>query len=142
MANAELSHDRIRRAAEHVFENTGVFLAYAYGSRIHGKPSARSDLDVGYYADPGRPPPIREEMALGAKMSELLAVEVDLRDLREAPLELRGRVIEDGIRVYCGDDVARVNLERDLLSRYHDRKEEYELMHRMRLRAIAAKGLA
>jgi predicted nucleotidyltransferase len=142
MARSDLESQQICRAAEQVFGETGVFLAYAHGSRIHGTPATGSDLDVGYYVDSGGTLSIQEEMVLEVRLSDLLAVEVDLRNLREAPLEMRGRVLERGIRIYCSDDVARVNLERDLLSSYHDYKEEYAVMHRMRLDAIAAKGLA
>ncbi len=39
------------------------------------------------------------------------------------------------------DLVARVGLERDTLSRYHDYKAEFEEMHEIRLRRIAEKGI-
>ena len=70
-----------------------------------------------------------------------MGLEVDLRNLAEAPLELRGRVLEDGVRVYSGDDVARVELERELLGRYHDYKDVFQRMHEVRLRALAARGI-
>ena len=63
---------------------------------------------------------LREEMALQSELSDAVGLEVDLRNLSEAPLELRGRVLEDGVRVYSGDDAGRVGLERDLLARYHE----------------------
>ncbi len=66
---------------------------------------------------------------------------MDLRDLGEAPLELRGRVLEEGIRIYCSDEVARVNLERDLLGCYHDCKPAFERMHEQRLKAFAREGV-
>ena len=55
-----------------------------------------------------------------------------------APLALRGRVLEEGRRIYCSDEVARVNLECDLLSRYFDYKPELEALRRLRLAAMAA----
>jgi len=60
---------------------------------------------------------------------------------RDAPLELRGRVLEDGGRIYSGDAARRVALERHTLSRYHDYKAEYAAMHERRLRATAIDGL-
>ena len=51
------------------------------------------------------------------------------------------RVLEEGVRIYSGDDVRRVGLERDLLGRYHDYKEVFERMHAERLRALAARGI-
>jgi predicted nucleotidyltransferase len=138
----DVDRERILSAAVLVFEGSEVFLAYAYGSRIHGAPRSESDLDIGYYVkDHGKGLSIQEEMTLAAKLSSLLDVEVDLRNLGDAPLEMRGRVLEKGLRIYCANDVARVNLERDLLSRYHDYKEEWEMLHRARVRDVAANGL-
>jgi hypothetical protein len=78
---------------------------------------------------------------LAGKLSESVGFTVDLRNLAGAPLELRGRVLEDGMRIYSGDAAARVALERDVLSRYHDYKEVFREMHDVRLRAIAERGI-
>ncbi len=83
---------------------------------------------------------LAEELALEADLSTALGIEVDFRNLAEAPLELRGRVLEDGVRIYSGDAAGRVGLERDTLSRYHDYKAEFAEMHEIRLRRIAERG--
>lgn len=130
-------------AATAVFESTDVFLAYAFGSRISGRPRPESDLDIGYYLDNFRrhpPLPIRKEMELADRLSRRLSLEVDLRDLGRAPLEVRGRVLEQGVRIYCRDEVQRVNLERDLLSRYLDYKDTFRRMHDLRLKQFARLG--
>ena len=127
-----------------VFGPTDVFLAYAYGSRIRGNPRPDSDLDIGYYLDDFRRHPplsIQEELALAGDLSDRLGVEVDLRNLGQAPLEWRGRVLEEGIRVYCRDEVQRVNLERNLLAQYLDQKDSFRRMHELRLRRFAESGL-
>ena len=136
---------RILEAATEVLEPSPVFLAYAYGSRVCGTPMPNSDLDIGYYLvgfPAQRELPVRDEMLLAADLSDAIGLEIDLRDLGQAPLELRGRALEEGIRIYCGDDVARVNLERDLLGRYHDYKEEFVRMHQTRLEQFARRGLS
>ena len=38
--------------ASEIFGGTPVFLAYAFGSRVHGRAHPGSDLDIGYYAGP------------------------------------------------------------------------------------------
>ncbi len=132
------------KAAEALFASTHIFLAYAYGSRVWGDVRPESDLDVGYYlADfRGRAPlPLHDEMVLAGKLSDRLGVEVDLRDLGQAPLEWRGRVLETGVRIYCRDETQRVNVERDLLSRYLDQKPALERMHELRLKRFAESGL-
>ncbi|HEU4368816.1 MAG TPA: hypothetical protein VFV05_11395 [Methylomirabilota bacterium] len=70
-----------------------------------------------------------------------MGIAVDLRNLAEAPLELRGRVLEAGTRIYSGDDPQRVALERYVLAHYHDHKETFAIMHKTRLRQLARLGL-
>ena len=104
-----------------------VLVAYAFGSRVSGRPLPGSDLDVGYYLRRyrhGEPLPLHEEMRLADELSAAVGCEVDLRNLADAPLELRGRVLEEGVRIFSGDDAERVALERDLLGRYHDYRED------------------
>ena len=132
-----------RQAAGDVFPGTGIFLAYAFGSRVAGHPRPDSDLDVGYYLETylaGDRLPIKEEMLLCGRLSDAVGCEVDLRDLGPAPLEVRGRVLEEGVRIYCSDETRRVNLERDLLGRYHDYKPSFAAMRALRLAAFARKG--
>ena len=93
----------------------------------------------GYQA--GQLLPLREELRLASALSDAVGLEVDLRNLANASLELRGRVLEEGVRIYSGDDVARVELERDLLGRYHDYKDVFQRMHEVRLRALASRGI-
>lgn len=141
----DLDKARVLEAGGRVFGPSPVFLAYAYGSRVNDTSRPDSDLDIGYYLvgfPARRDLSIRDEMLLSADLSAAIGLNVDLRDLGQAPLELRGRALEQGIRIYCCDEVARVNLERDLLGRYHDYKEEIAQMHRMRLQQFARRGLA
>ena len=122
----------------------GIVAAYVYGSRVSGRPRPESDLDVGYYLEPfpsEKGLSVRDEMLLEADLSDALEVSVDLRNLAGAPLKVRGRVLEDGRRIYSGDDVARVGIERDTLSRYHDYKAEFAAMHELRLKSVREKGL-
>jgi len=135
--------ESLTEASRRIFQKTAIFLAYAYGSRVKGGARPDSDLDVGYYLGgyrDGDRLPIRQEMIIADRLSAATGVEVDLRNLALAPLEMRGRVLEDGIRVHCSDERARVALERRLLSMYHDYKPELEAMHAARL-AGSAEGV-
>jgi predicted nucleotidyltransferase len=134
----------LRRAAEDLFRGKSVLAVYVFGSRVSGAPMPHSDLDVGYYLEDyrrGERFPIGEEMRLAGDLSDAVGLRVDLRNLAFAPLELRGRVLEEGVRIYSGDPPARVALERDLLARYHDYKDVFRQMHIVRLRAVAERGL-
>jgi len=117
------SLQRLKEAAAAAFAGHPILVAYAFGSRISGAPRADSDLDVGYFSTlplPSPGLPLAEELQLASALSTRLGLEVDLRCLDQAPLETRGRVLEDGVRIYSGDDVRRVSLERSTLSYYHD----------------------
>ncbi len=136
--------ERLRRAAERHFPEHRVLVAYAYGSRVSGTARLDSDLDLGYYLcgyREGEQLPIKTEMLLGDRLSREVGLDVDIRNLGPAPLEARGRILEHGVRLFSGDDVERVALERELLSRYHDRKAEFEELRRLRLRHSAEEGL-
>ena len=136
--------ERLKGVARDLFRARSVLAAYVFGSRVSGTPRSDSDLDVGYYLEEyrrGDGLPIAEEMRLASELSAAVGLNVDLRNLASAPLELRGRVLEEGVRIYSGDPVARVTLERELLGRYHDYKEIFEQMHAMRLRVVAERGL-
>ena len=135
--------ERLRAAAAQAFPRFGILAAYAFGSRVSGRPRPDSDVDVGYYPDPvsGSRLGAGDEMSLAVALQDAVGVAVDLRDLSEAPLELRGRVLEDGVRIHSGDPARRVALERYVLARYHDYKREFEAMHETRLRAVARRGL-
>lgn len=134
--------DLASSVCDEVFRGTSVFLSYAYGSRIEGNATADSDLDIGYYlATPGALP-VAEEMMLADRLSRRLGVEVDLRDLGQAPLEWRARVLERGCRLHCTDESARVTLERELMVRWFDERPRLQCFHETRLASFAAAGLA
>jgi len=135
---------RLIDATARLFSDRGVLVAYAFGSRVAGCPRPESDLDVGYYLNghrEGNRLPVAEEMLLAGRLSGEVGLEIDLRDLADASLEFRGRVLEEGIRIYEGHPAARVALERELLARYHDYKPVFRWMHERRLRALAERGL-
>lgn len=132
------------REAARVFASTDILVAYAHGSYVTGRARQDSDLDVGFYLRKdrrGRDLPLGEELRLASALSDAVGVTVDLRNLGEAPLDVKGRVLEEGVRIYSSDDVARVALERGLLGRYHDYKSELGAMHALRLRTVADRGL-
>jgi len=135
--------ERLRVAASSVFHDLPILAAYAYGSRVSGRPRPQSDLDVGYYLTTHREHrrlSMREESRLASAFTDAADVDVDLRNLAEGPLELRGRVLEEGVRIYSADEPERVALERYVLARYHDYKDMFRQMHDLRLRGLAARG--
>ena len=122
----------------------GSWLAYAFGSRVSGRAGPDSDLDVGYYLanrEGGSTLGIRRRDDAGGPHRGRGRPSHRSPRPRRSPLDLRGRVLEDGVRIYSGNPVQRVALERTLLSRYRDYKREYHLMHEARLRRVATRGV-
>ena len=134
--------DRAMAACADVFHDTRIVLAYAYGSRVDGTATPKSDLDIGYYLAGPEPMPLAEEMILADRLSRRLGVDVDLRHLGAAPLEWRARVLQRGRRIHCTDEVARVTLERQILVRWFDEQPRIERFHETRLASYAMHGLA
>lgn len=140
----EVLKARLVHAAEELFAGTGIFAAYAYGSRVHGNPRPDSDLDVGYYLHGfrnGAALDISDELALAIALGDRVGIEVDLRNLGRAPLEFRGRALVHGEEIYCSDESARVDMEVDLMGRYYDYKDDFERDRQTFFREVAAKGL-
>jgi predicted nucleotidyltransferase len=92
--------ERLRSAAQRAFQGGPILVAYAFGSRVSGRPFPESDLDIGYYLcgyRRGETLPLVEEMGLADELSAAVGCEVDLRNLADAPLDLKGRVLEEGL---------------------------------------------
>jgi len=135
--------DRLRTAASAILRDSPVLVAYAHGSRVAGRPRPKSDLDVGYYLRDYRRRdtlPLREEAGLASALADAVGVDVDLRNLAEAPLDIGGRVLEDGVRIYSANEPERVALECYILAHYHDYKDVFAEMHALRLRRLAERG--
>ena len=114
MPQGQLFTGEMLAAVRAVFDPTDVFLGYAYGSRVSGHARPQSDLDIGYYLNNFRRRPplsIEEELGLSGRLSDRLGVEVDLHDLGQAHVGVARPGPEDGVRIYCRDEVQRVNLE-------------------------------
>ena len=136
--------ERLKKAAADILDPNRVLVAYAFGSRVHGRPRQDSDLDVGYFLRKGTElerPSLREELDWGVKLTEAAGVEVDLRYLGNAPLDLRGTALIHGIRIFIANEEERVDLERYLLGMYHDYRDVYEKMHSDRLKVMAGKAI-
>lgn len=141
--SSEVSDD-MRAVAGEILQTTEVVVAYAYGSRVAGAARPHSDLDIGYFLAAGRARrclPLRGEMLVAARLSAMLDCDVDLRNLDEAPTEVQGRVIEQGVCLYCADEAARVELENAILSKYRDAKQSIRELHQRHIHEFATEGL-
>lgn len=123
-----------------VLAAAGVRFAYLFGSRATGTHRPDSDADVAVMTD--RPLTLLQEAGLAVELADALGVlEVDLVDLRTAPLRLLGRILADAV-VLCGHrEPARVEFEVRTRSRYFDFLPMQRATQEAYVRRVAAEGL-
>jgi predicted nucleotidyltransferase len=122
MKSAEIKKN-IFKMATAVFRDTQVLFAYLYGSYAIDQAHPFSDLDIGIYA-----PRLSQREMLNLEMA--LALEIDkklkkgpasdVRIMNSLPLAVAGKIITEGILIYCQDDIARVDYETVIRSAYFD----------------------
>ena len=97
--------------------------AYLYGSIAVDQSHSFSDLDISIYAPQMS---LRErldlEMALALEIDRKLRGSPlsDIRIINTLPLVLAGKIITEGVLIYCRDDNARIEYETSIRSAYFD----------------------
>lgn len=119
-----------------VWRRHGVAVAYLFGSRAEGTARAASDHDVAVLFE--RAPTVLRVGALQADLVTALGTSVDLVDLEQAPLELRGTVVQRGRLIHSSDEPRRVAFEGDTRSRWFDYRPTIQMLTRAYLRRLAA----
>ena len=103
---------------QHFFQSRNVELTYLFGSRARGRVNFLSDFDFAVLMPDGG---FAEYYNFFHDLSTLMkGLRVDVVMLKGAPLELRYRVIKEGILLYQKNRYIKVEFESDTLSRYFD----------------------
>lgn len=100
-----------------------VEIAYIYGSVARGAVTPFSDIDIALVLSEPRPPYERLmcEFAIQADIEAASGLtDVDVRAINEAPLLVRGKVIQQGILLYERDRARRVAFEVQTRKLYFD----------------------
>lgn len=111
-------------ALETYFQQTPVAIvcAYLFGSYARGEARRHSDIDIAVLF----PESVRTDglsgpaATLRGDLERLLRCEVDLVDMRSAPVDLIHRVLRDGRLLVERDLSERVRFEVDARNRYFD----------------------
>lgn len=123
-----------------LLHRAGVVIAYLFGSRARSEAGRGSDVDVAVLCD--RDLDLRERARLANALAELLgAPRADLVVLDEAPLELRGRVVQEGGLLHSTDEPRRVAFETRTRSEWFDFEPTLRELTNAYLRRIAKQGL-
>jgi predicted nucleotidyltransferase len=122
MKSAETKNNILNIATD-VFRDTQVLFAYLYGSYAVDQAHPFSDLDIGIYV-----PSLSQREKLDLEMT--LALEIDkklkqgpasdVRIINSLPLTVAGKIITEGLLIYCRDDEARIDYETIIRSAYFD----------------------
>jgi len=122
MKNTEIKKKIFKIAAD-VFRDTQVLFAYLYGSYAVDQAHRFSDLDIGIYV-----PRLSQREKMDLEM--ILALEIDkklkqgpasdVRIINSLPLTVAGKIITEGLLIYCRDDEARIDYETIIRSAYFD----------------------
>ena len=106
-----------------IFSSHPVLFAYVYGSVASGMAHRFSDLDIGVYLRPDCADNVLEtELNISLEIDRQLGhvIETDVRAINTLPLELVGRILTEGVLVYCADESRRVAFEVLLRKQYFD----------------------
>lgn len=99
----------------------GVAAAYVFGSVARGTAGADSDVDVAVlFSRAPESTLMGQPFALADELRGLVGRPVDLVVLNTASADLVHRVLRDGVRVFQGDEVARVRFEVKRRNEYFD----------------------
>ncbi len=116
--------DRLACVLPPILSRHPVDAAYVYGSVARGTVTAFSDVDIALLLSTSMPPYDRLmfEMALQGEieMQGSNLPTVDVRTINEAPLMVRGQIVQQGILLYEGDHARRVAFEVATRKRYFD----------------------
>lgn len=109
----------------------GARFALLHGSRASGSHRSDSDIDVAAWWAEGPPPAFEVDVPAG----------VDLLVLNDAPLELAGRVAQDGVLIFDDDPPARVRWQADTRLQYLDDLPAVESRYREFVSRLAARAV-
>jgi hypothetical protein len=114
----------LRDHAVRIFSNHPILFAYLYGSVANGTCHEYSDLDVAIYITPPLSPGEYLDLELTLSLEIDIALEhrmeSEVRVINNLPLVIKGKVITDGILIYCIRDDDRIDFETRVRNAYFD----------------------
>lgn len=114
---------RLREVLPPILARYPVDAAYVYGSVARGTVTPFSDVDIALLLTTPLPPYERLQMELtiqGDIETTCGLSPVDVRAINEAPLTVRGRIVQQGVLIYERDRARRVAFEVATRKRYFD----------------------
>jgi len=136
--------DQLKTALQPILDERPVLMAYLYGSMAAGRTTPFSDVDIALYLSESLSPRRRLELELGVEMAledRLGLSNADVRVINDAPLQVRGTVVQEGVLLYCRDEERRVDFETFNRKLYLDFKPTAEEFRQLFFERMREKGL-
>jgi len=138
---------QLRRELPGLLMDRPVLVAYLYGSLARGEATPLSDVDIALVTEQPLPSLDRLDLELDVEV-ELSAMglsEADVRVIDQAPPAVRGRVVTEGILLYCRDERKRAAFEAQARAQYFDLqpalREQWQTYVRAALIDLEARGV-
>jgi len=129
---------------ESIFKQYPVQIAYFHGSAAQNRNTKLSDIDIAivvdYQVDSKQYLNIELELSVALENKTGLK-DLDVRIINLAPLEVKGKVLEEGLLVFSADEEKRVAFETYTRDRYFDFKPIANYMHHQFFKRISQEGL-
>lgn len=103
---------------KHIPELLGI---YVFGSYVSNSMMSESDIDIAFLSFQKIPPVKKWKIQEG--LASLLDRDIDLVDLKDATVVLRAEIVENGKRIYAGNEFDCDNFEVTTYSMYADLNE-------------------
>jgi predicted nucleotidyltransferase len=135
---------QLREQLPPILEGLPVLMAYLYGSAASGRTTPFSDVDIALYLAEPLPPRARLQLELGVEIAledALGLSNADVRIINDAPLPVRGTVVQEGILLYCRDDERRVDFESLTLKLYLDFEPVAAMFRELFFKRLREEGL-
>ena len=111
-----------RDAVKQLLSKYPVVLAYLYGSEARGEATTLSDIDIALVVKDGLAPEARlqMELALEVELASIDPGDYDVRIINDAPLAVKGEVVQTGTLLFAQTDEVRVDFEASTRDAYFD----------------------
>ena len=136
---------RLKAHAPEILAHFPVDMAYLHGSVAQGRPLPSSDVDIALVLTE-LPPPYERlilEFTIQAALEDACGLtNLDVRTINEAPLMVKGSIIQEGLLLYSRDKDRRLAFEILTRKKYFDYQPTAARMQQAFLSHIRRKGLS
>jgi predicted nucleotidyltransferase len=136
--------NQLREKLPSILEDLPVLVAYLYGSAASGRTTPFSDVDIALYLSESLSPRNRLQLELRVEIAledALGLTNADVRVINDAPLTVRGTIVQEGILLYCRDEERRVDLESLTLKLYLDFEPTATMFQELFFKRLREEGL-